>query len=536
MRVDRDQRCGPGGVTNQATLPEWEIEEALAWKPELLSFDWAMKPTVVARQRYLSRLGRFIDLLLSSGNDNYIVVELKADRVEDPKIVIEQVVPYRLALAREMGVASSTIQCVLASPLGFSREVLLECQRNNVLPKMLDLEALRTAHPEYKNTLLAYLSGLERAVFAKVRARREHLLKSAGLEPDAEGMDASVKKWVTEQVHDELSLSQMAASFKLVSNRAPIMAHEVWTESDGHLESLEDMWFWLFYSVLDRRANAATFVKARRILTEKRLFLPYDLIAYERKLGETATLEFLAQCLQAEGFPLSGDSKLGKIARPKSILDAAMLLNKYSYDFRKWFTEALEKNERDRAKTFDDIWSELVTGVYGVGPRIASQFVRGMVLKGPWQLPLTDRRLLEKSPFNSYFSGPDRFCLVQHSRDYESDLAGFADRYLEGNKAIVSHVLWYVRKRYESDKIPACWECPMAGFCSYYLKIGHQRTPRFEPSVPAKTEEKKRDTVNLEHYLCQVSPSDPLQPVSVSPESTDAQSHRTAQQGKIPLP
>jgi hypothetical protein len=225
------------------------------------------------------------------------------------------------------------------------------------------------------------------------------------------------------------------------------------------------------------------------------------LIAYDKENGETATLDFMVRCLQADGFPLSGDSKLGKRARPKSILDAAKLLAKHSYDFRKWFTEVLTKNGQDGARAFDDIWLELVQGVYGVGPRIASQFVRGMVLKGPWRLPLTDRRLLEKSPFNAYFAGPDRFCLVLHSRDYESKLAEFADRYLKGNKAIVSHVLWYVRKRYESDKIPACWECPIAGFCSYYLKIGHERAPRIESLVSASTEEKRHDNTNLERYL-----------------------------------
>jgi hypothetical protein len=500
-------------VTNEATLPEWEIEEAVAWKPDLLSIDWATKLTVVARQRYLTRLGRYIDLLLSSGDNNYIIVELKADRVEDPKIVTDQAVPYRFALAREMGVAPDTIQCVLASPAGFSEEVVQECQRHNVLPRTLDLGGLRAAHP--RDTLLAYLSGMERTVLTKMRSRREHLLKSAGLNPDTNMMNSSVRKWVTEQLHDESGFMQMATAFKLVSDRAPIMAHEIWTESNGRLESLEDMWFWMFYSVLDRRANAATFVKARHILIEKELFLPYDLVKYEKNNGEEATLEFLVRCLETGGFPLSGDSKLGKSARPKSILDAAKLLSAHSYDFRKWLTEVLAKNGRNGAKAFDDIWSELVLGVYGVGPRIASQFIRGMVMKGPWQLPLTDRRLLEKSRFNLYFAGPDRFCLVLHTRSFESELAEFADKFLDGNKAIVSHVLWYVRKRYESDKIPTCWECPFAGFCSYYLKIGHQRAPPLDSLVPTSTEERKHADVNLEQFLDEGSP--PNSPVSGSP-------------------
>jgi hypothetical protein len=318
-------------------------------------------------------------------------------------------------------------------------------------------------------------------------------------------MDASVRKWVTEQSHDEVGLSQMALAFKLVTARAPIMAHEIWTESTGNLESADDMWFWLFYSVLDRRANASTFVKAKRILVEQGIFLPYDLIAYEGSHGEEATLDFMVECLETRGFPLSGDSTLGKRARPKSIRDAAKLLTNYSYDFRKWLRDALARNRGNEAEAFNDVWSELARSVYGVGPRIASQFIRGMVLKGPWRLPLSDERLLERSSFNLYFAGPDRFCLIQRSRDYESSLAEFANKFLAGNKAIVSHVLWYIRKRYESEKVPACWECPLAGFCSYYLKVGHQRGPRPDSSFSLTAGRIKDSDTNLDVYLGQSS-------------------------------
>lgn len=490
----------PANVITEATLPEWEIEEAVAWKPDLLNAGWAAKPVVVARQRYLGRLGRYIDLLLSTGENKYAIVELKADRVEDPRIVTEQIVAYRLALAQEMGVEPEEIQCVLASPLGFSEEVLSECRKHDVLPKMLDLGSLRVAHPKNTSSLLAYLSGAENVAFTKTRARREQSLRSAGLAPDSSMMDASVRKWVSQQLHDEVGLSQLALVCRHVSSWAPIMAHEIRTESTGRLESLEDMWFWLFYSVLDRRANASTFVKARRILMEEGIFLPYDLLEYERRHGEMATLEFMIRCLQTGGFPLSGDSKLGMRARPKSILDAAKLLSNYHYDFRKWLAEVLSRNGGDQLSAFEDIWSELVRSIYGVGPRIASQFIRGMVLKGPWQLPLSDTRLLERTSFNIYFAGRDRFCLVRHSGEYESGLAEFADRFLQGNKATISHVLWYVRKRYESDKIPACWECPFAGFCSYYLKIGHQRSPPLTPrsSSLEKTEDSK---ANLDAFF-----------------------------------
>lgn len=494
-------------MTAEATFPEWEIEEALAWRPDLLDLGWVSRPTVVARQRYLSRLGRYIDLLLSTGNNNYIIVELKADLVDDPGIVTDQVAAYRLALAEEMRVQPERIRCVLASPLGFSKEVLSECERQNVLAKTLDFAALRAARPRKGDSLLAYLSNAEQTAFAKTKARREQLLRSAGATLDSTTVDASVRKWVTEQSHDEVGLSQMAFAFKLVSARAPIMAHEIWTQNSGKLESLDDMWFWLFYSVLDRRANASTFVKAGRILMEQGIFLPHHLVAHERSHGASATLEFMVHSLETQGFPLSGDSKLGKRSRPMSILDAAKLVGNYSYDFRKWLRDALARNGGDQAETFNDIWTELVRSVYGVGPRIASQFIRGMVLKGPWQLPLSDRRLLERSSFNVYFAGPDRFCLVWNSRDYESRLAEFADEFLEGNKAIVSHVLWYVRKRYESEKIPACWECPMAGFCSYYLKVGHQRGPPPDSSLPVAVERGKDADTNLDVFLGQRSSS-----------------------------
>lgn len=110
-----------------------------------------------------------------------------------------------------------------------------------------------------------------------------------------------------------------------------------------------------------------------------------------------------------------------------------------------------------------------MTSIYGVGPRITSQFIRGMVLKGPWKLPLTDDKLLEKCRFNVRFAGKARLGLIKSEESYYHDLGKFADEYLDGNRAIISHVLWYIRKKYCDQKI-LCEECKLAGYCNYFLR------------------------------------------------------------------
>jgi len=463
-------------LTGLTAIPEWEVEEAVAWRPSLLKIATTRRPTVIERQKYLARLGRYIDLLLRS-NDHYVIVELKGGRVDDPAVVKDQVVNYRSALAEELKVPLDTIQCVLASPFGFSEEVLAECDRCGVFARILDLDSLRTARPSGES-LLDFVPKESQDMQNKTTARREESLRRLEMPYEREKTQSSVMNWVTEHIHDDTGLFQCASLFRAISSRAPLMAHEIWSDSNGRLETNEEMWFWLFYSVLDRRANAATFARAKKILAEYDLFDPRDIVSYERSHGEVTTLDRMVFFLESHGFPLTRDSIFGKREKPKSILDAARLIARHSYDFRRWFVTVSTQLASSASQAFDEIWSELVENVYGVGPRIASQFVRGMVLKGPWQLPLSDPRLLESSRYNVYFAGPARLSLVSHPRGFMRELSDFSDRFLEGNKAIVSHVLWYIRKRYEPDKLPNCWECPVAGFCAYYLRAGHMRRSR----------------------------------------------------------
>jgi len=92
-----------------------------------------------------------------------------------------------------------------------------------------------------------------------------------------------------------------------------------------------------------------------------------------------------------------------------------------------------------------------------------------MVLKSSWNLPLTDDKLLEKCKFNIRFASKMRLGLIEDESSYYSDLGKFADEYLDGNRAIISHALWYIRKRYCDKKI-MCDDCRLAGYCGYFLK------------------------------------------------------------------
>ena len=92
-----------------------------------------------------------------------------------------------------------------------------------------------------------------------------------------------------------------------------------------------------------------------------------------------------------------------------------------------------------------------------------------MVLKGSWDLPLTNDKFLEKCGFNETFAGPLRLNLVENG-DYLEDLANFAINYLDGNHGIISHVLWYIRRRY-CHRRPECMNCKLSGYCRHYLKI-----------------------------------------------------------------
>jgi hypothetical protein len=227
---------------------------------------------------------------------------------------------------------------------------------------------------------------------------------------------------------------------------------------------------------MDRRSNAANFVKAKETLEKIDLFNPHKIIKLIKEKDEKTAINRIASILENSRFPLMRDSTMGDLAFPRSIVEAASFISKYDYDFGKLYMHHIEKSNGDPDVAYKTLRKELEESIYGVGPRISSQFIRGMVLKGSWNLPLTDDKLLEKCKFNIRFASKMRLGLIEDETTYYSDLGRFADEYLDGNRAIISHALWYIRKRYCDKKI-MCDDCRLAGYCGYFLKTLH-----FEPA------------------------------------------------------
>jgi len=454
-------------------LSEWEIEDAIAWSPSIIEIPPYTGLRLKDRQRYLKTVGGYIDLLFEWQN-RYVIVELKAILIEDKSTVTDQVLTYKKALARESNIDEEKIICILASPLGFSQAVLDVCEKFGVLTKCLDEASLIQSAPRQRDSLLSrFVSGNEEgSPLLDLLRHRGGGINFMKIDDYTVSVLKSAKTWLTQRIHDDVGQRGIAVVFKQVSSKAPLMAHEVFSTSDGALRTNEDKWFWLFYSVLDRRANASTFVNARNALDRQGLFSPRNIVSLVEALGMDQAMQRIAEILENAGFALLVDNGHGKLAYPQSIIDAAKLIRRYDYDFDCMYKAHLERSHNNLVTTFHSLWKELTEEIYGVGPRIAAQFIRGMVLKGSWNLPLNDNRLLEKTPLNCRFAGSPRFGLVQSESSFEEELRRFTDEYLDGNKAVVSHVLWYIRKRY-CDKVPICSECPMTGYCALFLKINN---------------------------------------------------------------
>ena len=275
-------------------------------------------------------------------------------------------------------------------------------------------------------------------------------------------------------MHDNLAKEEIAIIFKDISKNCSIMAHQVINRGSGKLNNFTEMWFWLFYSALDRRANAGNFIRAREALEEENLFEPNQIVDLLKNKGETEALTIIAELLMRKNFPLLVDSSYGNIANPKSIVDAAKFMSKFNYNFDVFYEMYYKKYDGDKEKILKSIWKDIEENIYGVGERITSQFIRGMVLKGPWDLPLNNNRFLEKCGFNETFAGPLRLNLAEYENYFE-ELGDFADKYLNGNRGIVSHVLWYIRRRY-CHRRPDCMNCKLSGYCRHYLKIQYKDT------------------------------------------------------------
>jgi len=416
-------------------IPEWEIEELLTCNPDLLGFP-SNELKLIERQKYLGETGKYIDLLYKH-NDLYLIVEIKSTLINDRTVVTDQLMPYKKAFAKEYSIPEDKIVCVLISPNGFSKDVRNLCQEAGIVAKTLD-----------QNNLLSAIKKLSR------KSHCEYL----------EAFSIKSESTLSRNLQEEQTKTELAKLFVSISEKAPIQAHEVATESNGKLITNRDMWFWLFYSVMDRRANAATFVKAKEALEEERLFAPYKIIKLLNEKGERATLNKIAKILEDAGFPLLNDHTMRNLAFPKSIVDAAKFMSKFNYDFMRLYEDYFKATQGNLGETRDSLWKDLQKGIYGVGPRIASQIVRGFVLKGSWKLPLNDNRFLEECRFNVWIAGEARLGLIRDERDYYEQLGKFADDFLEGNRGIIAHVLWYIRKKY-CNRPPKCNECELSKYC-----------------------------------------------------------------------
>jgi hypothetical protein len=414
-------------------IPEWEVEELLKCNPSLLGFAHE-EIELIESQRYLSKPGRYIDMLFKKG-PNYVIVEIKSPIIKDKAIIIDQLLDYKRAFAEERGIAEDRITCVLVSPNGFSNELLEFCEKTGVIPKTIDqgklVSAIRKLNSQ-KQTLDQYCFVYD----SKLPSKRDVV---------------------------ESKNKNLAELLLEISDKAPIEAHEIFTESNGKLSTNREKWFWLFYSVMDRRANAALFAKARDALEKKDLFAPYKIVELINKEGEDVALRKIARILRDANFPLLVDHSKGDLAFPKSIADAARFVSKHNYDFGCTY-EYYQKQTSSLQEARDLFWKDLQENIYGVGPRIASQVIRGLVLKGSWDLPLNDNRFLEQCRFNVWIAGETRLGLVDKDSEYYEQLGEFADKHLGGNRGVLAHVLWYIRKRY-CGRPPKCEDCDLANHC-----------------------------------------------------------------------
>jgi len=268
----------------------------------------------------------------------------------------------------------------------------------------------------------------------------------------------------------------LAMWMEIVSRKAPIMSHEVGTKSHGFLVTQSDMWFWLFYSVLDRRSDASTFVYAKQLLEKEHLFKPQEIVNMVKAEGKEKTLASVTDILSRGDFQMLRNRK--GYVHPQTIVEAALFIAKYDFDFDKLYYHIVDREKEQTWETempklrsaIAKFWVELQE-IYGVGARIASQFVRGMVLKGSkpnWRMfPLDDIKFLEECSFNVGMAA--RLGILKDKERFQEELRSFADRFLHGNLGILSHVLWYIRKAYCSKN--ECHDCPLFQHCfTYELK------------------------------------------------------------------
>ncbi len=450
-------------------LPEWQIQESLAANPKQLEIPGRFEGIRVKReQRYLPAIGRYIDLLCTTRKPGgWLIVEIKAEAVtsRDP---IDQAIDYRGAFAKELRLSKVDVGCMVAAPGHPSQEAEDLSASEGVVLRELNLGLLVDPRRKPKSP------GLFTSLEARKLAVSERRMRTLGdIEAGTVPSIGSVETWLKQGVHDKEGLDELGRALRNLSATAPIFAHEVGGKSTS-LDSPESQWFWLFYSAMDRRGNAALFIRARNRLEHAGLFDPTALCALVEQRGEAAARGRITSLLQEAEVPLVVDLHFGRESLAQSVIDAAkFVVANGGFDgmIRAW-REACSASGEDLGPF---AVRKVQQAVYGMGPRSSAQFVRGMALKGPWKTELRAPIFLENTKYHGLFAGRARLSIAVE--DYPKDGGEFADLHLNGDRGILSHALWYVRKRY-CDKIPLCGECPMAGYCAYFRRVGATQISR----------------------------------------------------------
>ena len=83
------------------------------------------------------------------------------------------------------------------------------------------------------------------------------------------------------------------------------------------------------------------------------------------------------------------------------------------------------------------------------------------------------------APLGSVWAYPAPECTTSL---YYKDLQAFGDMYLDGNYSVISHTLWFIRKRY-CLRPKRCFECPLSGYCNYYHQSLFWDVPEYEMTL-----------------------------------------------------
>ncbi len=445
------------------SLPEWQVELAILDNLTILNHpNLPINYDRIENQYYLKSKGRYIDILLRKKNHFYIV-ELKGVHIDQESIITDQLLDYKEGIQREKNVSSANITCILASPYGFSNNVVKLAEKEAIILIELNERMIYKLLPKKTENLNYYIE--KRIIQRRLDITDNKTINEiiSGKNQNYNSIISSTKNWLKNRIHDDKDKVAISIRMKKISEYAPIMAHDINEITDFNLNDDNEKWWWLVYSILDKRGNASSFYHVKEHLLRKNLFYPEDIIQHINSESDTYTLELLSTYISESG--ISTRQNIRSLA--EGIFMAAKKIEKYNFNFSNIFNEC-KKQSINKSDLFDKIWDFFIE-IYGVGPRICSQIVRGLILKGGWDLEKSSHRLLEEQKHN-IFIAKQCLSLIDDKGKFKQELLEFSMKYLDGNNAILSHILWYIRKKYMcTSKKPLCEHCPMSGYCNVYL-------------------------------------------------------------------